>query len=194
MVSILILFLLTSLVSSEEHGTIEVLIQRLSRLEETVKEQQYQISNLERQKCDQTEKIHRRVTGNNSPVAFSVYLSHFMSNIAVNHKIPYDVITTNEGSAYENATSTFTCPRAGLYLFMWNVMTDTGGSASVSLRINGVISRWSISGSSSSYYDNAGNQDLVRLEEGDKVWMAFYAAPGELHPHHTTFAGVWLAE
>lgn len=74
-------------------------------------------------------------------------------------------------------------------------MSDGHYKAAVSLVVNGAHRRWSVAGDSTeTHYDNAANQDLVRLMAGDKVWMAVYQGPAELHPHHTTFAGIWLNE
>ena len=78
-----------------------------------------------------------------------------------------------------------------MYLFVWNIMVDTGHNTQVYLAVNGAKRRWSYAVSTGSYA-NAANHDIVRLEEGDKVWIADDYTSGEIHPHHTTFSGVLL--
>lgn len=126
-------------------------------------------------------------------MAFSAYINHFVSNIAIGAVIPFEKVTTNEGNAFNGGTGIFTCTQSGLYLFMWNIMVDHSYSTQINLIVNGAIRRWSHATAINSGYTNAANHDLVRLNEGDKVWIANERTSGEIHPHHTTFSGVLLS-
>ena len=126
-----------------------------------------------------------------SPVAFSAYINHPVDNLVPGTVIPFEMVTTNEGNAFDGNKGVFSCPSAGLYLFVWNLMVDTGHNTQVYLAVNGAKRRWSYAYSTGSYA-NAANHDIVRLQEGDKVWIADDYASGEIHPHHTTFSGVLL--
>jgi hypothetical protein len=124
-------------------------------------------------------------------VAFSAYINHFIPTLTPNEVIPFEMVTTNEGNAFDGNKGVFTCPESGLYLFVWNIMVDSGHGTQAQFIVNGATRRWS-NAYSTGNYANAANHDIVRLEEGDKVWIADGYAAGEIHPHHTTFSGVLL--
>lgn len=102
------------------------------------------------------------------------------------------MVTTNEGNAFHGPTGLFTCPRSGLYLFVWNVAVDTGFSTQIKFIVNGKTRRWSLAGSSQ-HFTNGANHDIVRLQVGDRVWIADDYTNGQIHPHHTTFSGVMIS-
>jgi hypothetical protein len=51
--------------------------------------------------------------------------------------IPFEMVTTNEGNAFDGNKGVFTCPESGLYLFVWNIMVDSGHGTQAKFIVNG---------------------------------------------------------
>ncbi|XP_076117778.1 complement C1q-like protein 4 [Mytilus galloprovincialis] len=195
---LLLLCLIGICSASEEVIQNQHLLARIEALEITVKKLSISdnCAKALSTKCEgnDSDLLNKRLEVNSlTPVAFSAYINHFVSNIAIGAVIPFEKVTTNEGNAFNGGTGIFTCTQSGLYLFMWNIMVDHGYSTQINLIVNGAIRRWSHATAINSGYTNAANHDLVRLNEGDKVWIANERTSGEIHPHHTTFSGVLLS-
>ncbi|XP_076071725.1 complement C1q-like protein 4 [Mytilus galloprovincialis] len=194
--------------SSSEESKNQQLLDRIEALERTQTELMHVVERLSKSdscakalsaKCNGIDLTHlnKRLEVNpTTPVAFSAYINHSVDKLVHGAVIPFERVTMNEGNAFNGGTGIFTCPKSGLYLFMWNVMVDQGHQTQISFVVNGATRRWSyaVATAINAGYQNAANHDIVRLNEGDKVWVADDYASGEIHPHHTTFSGVLLSQ
>ncbi|CAG2212681.1 unnamed protein product [Mytilus edulis] len=204
----LFLICLFGICSSSEASQNQQLLDRIEALERTQTELMHVVERLSKSdscakalsaKCNGIDLTHlnKRLEVNpTTPVAFSAYINHSVDKLVHGAVIPFERVTTNEGNAFNGGTGIFTCPKSGLYLFMWNVMVDQGHQTQISFVVNGATRRWSyaVATAINAGYQNAANHDIVRLNEGDKVWIADDYASGEIHPHHTTFSGVLLSQ
>lgn len=101
-------------------------------------------------------------------------------------------------------TGIFTCPVAGIYLFSWATTARklTGGisyDSWVKLVVNGYQKLSAVAESRLDHDDNQGsNTAILRVNQGDQVWVAEYAGTHHIHGHNversTSFSGVLLYE
>jgi len=109
--------------------------------------------------------------------------------------VPFDHVTIAEGFQFTGSDGVFQCPRSGLYLFMWNIMSDARRHTSVELRHNGVAKGWSEAGGVfETHAESAGNNVILRLTSGDNVGLFVTTSHdhGQIHSLHTTFTGLWI--
>ena len=105
-------------------------------------------------------------------VAFTVSVSISGTQWA-NEKILYDKIFTNMGQGYSQQTGTFTCPKAGLYVFTWSTLSGNDNQDCVAyIYRNGQKSLMSHSDEGGgSWNEAASNTAVFNLSVGDQVWI-----------------------
>ena len=117
-------------------------------------------------------------------------------NLADNHTILFDREITNTEGAYQNQTGVFTAPTKGLYAFFLTAMSLPGKHQYLAFVKDGTIISYlypDAYGSTTSV-ETAGNQWVVELDQGSKVWIRTYNA-GEIHGNcFTVFSGFLLSE
>lgn len=113
-------------------------------------------------------------------------VQHLMSG----NTIPFDSVTFNDGNGYNGGI--FTCPKTGIYLFLWNIMSDISDDAHVALYINGTPRRWSYA-VSTNQMSNAANFYLTRLNISDRVYLAVYVGDDTISPIQSTFTGLLIS-
>ena len=107
-------------------------------------------------------------------------------------------IITNEGNGYSVHTGVFTCPEAGMYLFIFTIgERGLNGANGVATRLN-VNSANKVDAVVDSFHTaqdlQGGNSLLVRLKVGDAVWIDTFGGhvEGSGGLRLTTFSGVFL--
>ncbi|XP_072021357.1 uncharacterized protein [Amphiura filiformis] len=99
-----------------------------------------------------------------------------------------DVVTfqTNTGNAFNTATSIFTCPVSGFYLFNFRISIKPEEYPVISLMKNGivVISTYESPEIESNYHISS-NSALVQLVAGDEVKLQFQSLSGTID--HSTY-------
>ncbi|XP_069104513.1 myosin-4-like [Argopecten irradians] len=121
-------------------------------------------------------------SGNEGTVAFHVVLSHWYNQMLDLMEIHFDKVTTNIGGSYSAHTGTFTCTRAGVYVFSWTVHVTTC-YAYTELVKNGAVVGYAFSGNSQNS-ESGGNTVVIQLLQGDTVFVRV----GE-HPSGTALIG-----
>ena len=131
-------------------------------------------------------------------VAFTTYLGHNVNHMVSGHTIKCDQVLLNDGNSYSPFTGEFTAPISGVYLLTFNIaLYDVNMKTSVKLVKNNVnIVDASVQSLGSSHDEMGGNTAILRLDQGDAVWLKNDGAEGEARSHiayrFTTFSGVLL--
>lgn len=105
---------------------------------------------------------------------------------------------TNEGNGYDSTTGMFTCSKPGLYFFTHTVkqsgLEAMYHGASGTLMVNGISKVGSVVCTFHTDQHLQGtNSVIVRLEEGDEVWIRGGGLI-EGNMNATTFTGFWVAQ
>ncbi|OWF34487.1 Complement C1q tumor necrosis factor-related protein 6 [Mizuhopecten yessoensis] len=96
----------------------------------------------------------------------------------------------NEGSAYSNLTGVFTCPKAGMYYFSVTIMVWGHDEFETELVHNGVNIMLNYA-AGESHVNQATNSVVIRLNEGDKVWVRILENPGINNGNIRIYGGGW---
>ena len=123
-------------------------------------------------------------------VAFDVRLAKDVSDLAKNGRVVFGTVDLNEGNGYDPSTGIFTAPSAGLYVFDWTTMTHQGRDVYTSLIVNGSFKSWNhCRDSSSKTYLSCSKMTIVKLKQGDKVWIGVFAGSATMYHQYTSFSG-----
>ena len=124
-------------------------------------------------------------------IAFTVSLTNGGTQWA-NKKIMYDKIITNVGHGYSQQTGTFTCPKAGLYVFTWSTMSGSdSANCYADIYRNGEKSlrsySWEYGGSGN---EVASNTEVFHLSIGDQILIQTETC-GYFHAYPLTAFSGW---
>nr|XP_022310755.1 collagen alpha-1(X) chain-like [Crassostrea virginica] len=122
-------------------------------------------------------------------VAFDVRLSHHVNNLGSHGRVVFDTVDLNEGHGYDPSTGIFTAPAAGVYVFDWTIMTQQGKYAHTSLVVNGKLQSWNHCHDYVKTYLSCSKMTVVKLKQGDKVWIGVWYGPADIYKTHTSFSG-----
>ena len=107
----------------------------------------------------------------NDKVCFTAYLSSNPGSY-YSKTVVYDRVMTNKGSAYNTADGVFTAQRAGLYIFIWNSMTNPNKICYQYLYKNGnSINLAAYSNGYSADNDGGTMSVVLELTAGDRIWV-----------------------
>lgn len=129
----------------------------------------------------------------NRVVAFDVRLKNHKRNLATKARVVFETVDLNEGLGYDASTGVFTAPSGGIYVFDWTILAWQGQFAFTSLVVNDQYKSWS-------YCDDRGSKTwlpcskmtLVKLKQGDKVWIGVFNEPTNMNNKYTSFSGYKL--
>ncbi|KAL3831364.1 hypothetical protein ACJMK2_023117 [Sinanodonta woodiana] len=136
----------------------------------------------------------------NQPVAFSTYITDYVSHLGINQVIKYNGVMTNEGNAYNALTGIFTCPQDGLYLFSFFANSIHGQPVWVQLMVDDINVSDAVANSPPDDQDDqGGNVAILRLTTGQLVWTSTHfhsdsTLAGTRDFRHVTFSGVRLSD
>ncbi|KAK3582877.1 hypothetical protein CHS0354_012489 [Potamilus streckersoni] len=157
-------FLLTGsgsiLLDSTGVGSAELQIQDL----------QQKVALLERAVSSLASKVSQ-ATSKTKAVAFTATLTTTIPNMQLHQHIKFDHVLTNEGSAYDASTGTFTAPVSGVYAFYLTVTNTPQYSASLVLAKNGNPQASVLAhGTPTSGWQTSTIATMVTLHNGEQVW------------------------
>eukprot|EP00105_Crassostrea_gigas_P021364 XP_011440469.1 PREDICTED: collagen alpha-2(VIII) chain [Crassostrea gigas] len=126
-------------------------------------------------------------------VAFDVRLRDHKRNLATKARVVFETVDLNEGLGYNASTGIFTAPSGGIYVFDWTTLTILGQAAYTSLVVNDQFKSWNHchDGISKTYLP-CSKLTIVKLKQGDKVWIGVYTGPANINNHYTSFSGYKL--
>nr|XP_034325204.1 complement C1q tumor necrosis factor-related protein 6-like [Crassostrea gigas] len=135
----------------------------------------------------QTSKTDQRV------VAFDVRLKNHKRNLAVKARVVFETVDLNEGVGYNASTGIFTAPSGGIYVFDWTILSWQGQYAYTSLVVNDQFKSWN------HCYDVVSKTSIpcskmtvVKLNQGDKVWIGVFSGTANMYQKYTSFSGCKL--
>ena len=102
-------------------------------------------------------------------VGFSVNVKAKELKLGVGQTVIYDEVLTNEGNGYDDRTGVFTCPLAGTYMFVVDVLSTPATSFHIILNKTMVASLHVSSGFKSKTYLQMSRTVVLTLKKGDHV-------------------------
>ncbi|KAL3854177.1 hypothetical protein ACJMK2_013455 [Sinanodonta woodiana] len=158
-------FLLTGsdaiLLDSTGVGSTELQIQDL----------QQKVALLEQAVNSLASKVSQATSNKTKAVAFTATLTKTIANMQLHQHIKFDHVITNEGSAYDSSTGTFTAPVTGVYAFYLTVTNIPQYSASLVLAKNGNrLTSVLAHGTPTSGFQTSTIATMVTLHNGEQVW------------------------
>ena len=144
-------------------------------------------------------KFTKRALGAGNKIAFSAYLSHDVVHMGPGYTIKCDKVLLNDGNSYSSFTGAFTAPISGVYLLTFNINAWASNHPTwAKLVKNGInIVDAGAVPTGNGHDVMGGNTAIVRLNQGDAVWLeTFYHSDSEIHSVETfrltTFSGILL--
>ena len=91
------------------------------------------------------------------------------------------------------STGIFTVPCGGIYVFDWTILAWFGLDAHTALTVNDQFKSWNYCRDVNSKTYLLGNKmTVVKLKQGDKVWIGVFSGPTYLSSPYTSFSGYKL--
>ncbi|VDI49698.1 Hypothetical predicted protein [Mytilus galloprovincialis] len=128
-------------------------------------------------------------------IAFHAYIS---KNVipGAGERLVFDVTKANQGSGYNSNTGVFTCPKTGMYVFVWVVRMVTA-EHSTELMINNSVYGSTFLRAKKGDDGSVSGTVVAHVSKGDTVYVrnhSVYAGDGRIHTNvhgKPTFSG-WL--
>nr|XP_034319245.1 collagen alpha-2(VIII) chain isoform X2 [Crassostrea gigas] len=126
-------------------------------------------------------------------IAFDARLGKGIRNLATKGRVVFDIVNLNQGSGYDASTGVFTVPSGGIYVFEWTIIAWEGLYALTALAVNDQFKSWSycLAGKSNNWR-SCSKLSILKLHKRDKVWIAVFNGPADIHHHYTSFSGFEL--
>uniref|UniRef100_K1QCX4 Complement C1q tumor necrosis factor-related protein 2 n=1 Tax=Magallana gigas TaxID=29159 RepID=K1QCX4_MAGGI len=125
--------------------------------------------------------------------AFDVRLKGHKTDLATKARVVFDTVDLNEGFGYNLSTGIFTAPSGGIYVFDWTTLTFQGHAAYTSLVVNDQFKSWNYCRDlNSKTHLPCSKMTVVKLKQGDKVWIGVFGGPTNLNSQYTSFSGYKL--
>ncbi|XP_048753241.2 cerebellin-3-like [Ostrea edulis] len=128
-----------------------------------------------------------------SMVAFDVRLRNHKKNLGKGSKVVFETVDLNEGRGYDASSGVFTAPHSGIYVFDWTILSWQGKYAHTSLVINGSNKSWNhCHDVVSKTWLPCSKMTVVKLKQGDKVWIGVSSGTADIYQQYTSFSGYKL--
>ena len=101
----------------------------------------------------------------------------------------------NEGKGYNPSNGIFSAPASGVYVFDCTILTQQGKAAYTSLVVNGKRKSWNYCNPivpKVYVHVSCSKMTVVKLKQGDKVWIGVFSGPAYIYHHYTSFSGYKL--
>ncbi|XP_052701490.1 complement C1q tumor necrosis factor-related protein 2-like isoform X2 [Crassostrea angulata] len=126
-------------------------------------------------------------------VAFDVRLKDHKRNLATKARVVFETVDLNEGQGYNASTGIFTAPSGGIYAFDWTTLTWKGQYAHTSLVVNDQYKSWNhCHDVISKTWLPCSKMTIVKLKQGDKVWIGVFSGTANMYQKYTSFSGYKL--
>ena len=110
--------------------------------------------------------------------------------------LPFEQVHTNVGDDFDTTSGRFTCEIPGIYLFTYNIGTNTNGPLIYLMKnnvhINGVYR------ADENLIDIVSNTAVLQLVAGDQIWLKCVYSTHKIYSNkyhlYTTFSGVIIHE
>ncbi|CAG2255320.1 COL8A [Mytilus edulis] len=116
----------------------------------------------------------RTETPTSAVTAFYAFMSKKITNPGVGRRLVFDVVKTNQGGGYNSHTGVFTCPKTGIYVFVW-VVRLFSAYHSFELMINNTVY-----GTTYLYKKNTGGSIsgtvVAHVSKGDSVYVRMHSS------------------
>ena len=125
-------------------------------------------------------------------VAFDAQMKNNI-NLASKSRVIFETVNLNEGNGYDPSTGIFTAPAAGMYVFDWTTLTQYGKDVLTSLVVNNNFKSWNYcrNGSSNTHL-SCSKMTVVKLKQGDQVWIVVFTETANINYKYTSFSGYKL--
>ncbi|XP_048749487.2 complement C1q tumor necrosis factor-related protein 2-like [Ostrea edulis] len=128
-----------------------------------------------------------------SMVAFDVRMRNHRRNLGKGSKVVFDKVDLNEGQGYDASSGVFTAPHSGIYVFDWTTLTLPGKNAFTSVVVNGSYKSWNYCNDrTKNLWLPCSKMTVVKLKQGDKVWIGVNSGTADIHKQYTSFSGYKL--
>ena len=127
--------------------------------------------------------------------AFSAVRRSSFTPSSSNQALPFEIIYTNVGDDFNAGTGRFTCEIPGIYIFTYNILTNTGNTFTSLMKNDDRIN--SVYRNSETFHDMIGNSAVMQLATGYQVWLRIKSSTQLIYSDsnlYTTFSGVILHE
>lgn len=129
----------------------------------------------------------------NQVVAFDVRLKDIKRNLATKTRVVFETIDLNEGLGYNSSTGIFTAPSGGIYVFDWTTAAFGRQAAFTSLVVNDEYKSWNhCRDEESKIVLPCSKMTIVKLKQGDKVWIGVFTQTAYMYSRYTSFSGYKL--
>ncbi|KAK3590479.1 hypothetical protein CHS0354_015646 [Potamilus streckersoni] len=131
-------------------------------------------------------------------VAFTAFLDHPLTGLAVGMAIRFSGTLLNDGNGYNIYTGIFTVPVEGTYLFTFSIVRINANQLVAKLVVDGAGMVDAIADPAVGLHEHQGtNAAIIHLKKGQSVWIeAFHLESDTLfsltNDRYCTFAGVLL--
>ena len=125
-------------------------------------------------------------------VAFDAQMKNNI-NLASKSRVIFETVNLNEGNGYDPSTGIFTAPAAGMYVFDWTTLTQYRKNVYTSLVVNSYFKSWNYcrNGSSNTHL-SCSKMTVVKLKQGDQVWIGVFSETANINYKFTSFSGYKL--
>ncbi|XP_063431084.1 caprin-2-like [Mytilus trossulus] len=130
-------------------------------------------------------------------IAFHAFISKDVYPKA-GERLVFDTTKANEGSVYNSNTGVFTCPKTGMYVFVWVIRMVTA-EHSTELMINNSVHGSTFLRAKKGDEGSVSGTVVAHVSKGDTVYVrnhSAYAGDGRIHSNihgKPTFSG-WLLQ
>ncbi|CAC5411261.1 COL8A [Mytilus coruscus] len=130
-------------------------------------------------------------------IAFHAYISKDV-HPGAGRRLVFDVTKTNKGNGYNSHTGVFTCPKTGIYVFVW-VIRIYAGEHSTELMINNYVYGSTFLRAKNGDDGSVSGTVVAHVSKGDTVYVrnrSEYAGDGRISSNvngKPTFSG-WLLQ
>ena len=125
-------------------------------------------------------------------IAFDVRLKSDVKDLANKGRVVFATVDLNEGKGYNSSTGIFTVPAIGVYVFDWTIRAKEGRYAHTSLVVNGKLKSWNHCYNGWRSFLSCSKMTVVKLKQGDKVWIGVFYGPADMYSTYTSFSGYKL--
>ncbi|XP_062613566.1 uncharacterized protein LOC134275303 [Saccostrea cucullata] len=142
---------------------------------------------------EQIREVSARITNITQKVAFTAGVTS-QCNSRRSGTLVFDKIVYNIGGGYDSSTGVFTAPVDGNFVFLANVQAYSNHYVFTYIVLNGSakVTTMAFSGSSHQTYSAGPNLVVLKLQQGDRVWVKCYSGAGyhtQGDAPMTTFSG-----